>query len=223
MKPLNEGTGTADFLSTEKGKTKSNAINVPSISLPKGGGAIKGIDEKFSVNAANGTAAFSIPLPVSQARGAIPALTLSYNSGSGNGIFGLGWNLGLPSIRRKTDRLLPQYIDAIESDTFLFSDAEDLVPEFSKASDGTFIKDSNNEYVINERDSSDNLFTIRLYRPRIEGLFARIERWSKKDGSEIKWRVLTKDNVTTLFGWSSASRLADPNDNARQYKWLPEF
>ena len=223
MKTLNDGTGNAGFLSTEKGKTKSNAINVPSISLPKGGGAIKGIDEKFSVNAVNGTAAFSIPLPVSQARGAIPALTLSYNSGSGNGIFGLGWNLGLPSIGRKTDRLLPQYIDAIDSDTFLFSEAEDLVPEFSKASDGTFIKDSNNEYVIHERDSSDNLFTIRLYRPRIEGLFARIERWRKKDGNEIKWRVITKGNVTTLFGWTSASRLADPNDNARIYKWLPEF
>jgi hypothetical protein len=32
-----------------KGKpTQSNAIEVPSISLPQGGGALKGIDEKFS-------------------------------------------------------------------------------------------------------------------------------------------------------------------------------
>src|SRR6266542_6530091 len=45
---------TAQFLKTDGGKTKSNAIEVPSISLPKGGGAIKGIDEKFSVNAVNG-------------------------------------------------------------------------------------------------------------------------------------------------------------------------
>ena len=71
------------------GKTKSNAIEIPSISLPKGGGAIKGIDEKFSVNAVNGTASFSIPLPFSPARGASPSLSLSYNSGAGNGIFGL--------------------------------------------------------------------------------------------------------------------------------------
>ena len=74
------------------GKTKSNAIEVPSISLPKGGGAIKGIDEKFSVNAVNGTSSFSIPLPFTPARGATPALSLSYSSGVGNGIFGLGWN-----------------------------------------------------------------------------------------------------------------------------------
>ena len=78
------------------GKTKSNAIEVPAINLPKGGGAVKGIDEKFTVNAVNGTAGFSIPLPFSRARGAAPPLNLSYNSGSGNGIFGLGWKLSLP-------------------------------------------------------------------------------------------------------------------------------
>lgn len=38
---------TSQFLNIEGGKTKSNAIEIPSISLPKGGGAIKGIDEKF--------------------------------------------------------------------------------------------------------------------------------------------------------------------------------
>ena len=31
-----------DFLQTDRGKTKSNAIEIPSLSLPKGGGAIKG-------------------------------------------------------------------------------------------------------------------------------------------------------------------------------------
>ena len=102
---------SANFLKTDGGKTKSNAIEIPSISLPKGGGAIKGIDEKFSVNAVNGTASFSIPLPFSPARGASPALSLSYNSGAGNGVFGLGWALSLPSIKRKTDKELPQYLD----------------------------------------------------------------------------------------------------------------
>jgi hypothetical protein len=94
---------TSQFLKTDGGKTKSNTIEIPSISLPKGGGAIKGIDEKFSVNAVNGTASFSIPLPFSPARGASPALSLSYNSGSGNGVFGLGWNLSLSSIRRNKE------------------------------------------------------------------------------------------------------------------------
>jgi len=216
-------TPTSQFLKTDGGKTKSNAIDIPSISLPKGGGAIKGIDEKFSVNAVNGTASFSIPLPFSPARGASPSLSLSYNSGSGNGIFGLGWNLSLPSIKRKTDKGLPQYFDSIDSDSFLFSEAEDLVPEFKKNADGSFLHDAVGEYVINEKDSSDGLIKIRCYKPRIEGFFARIERWMEKTTGIIKWRIITRDNVTTLFGWSSNSVVADTTNSRKIFEWLPEF
>ena len=214
----------SSFLKTDGGKTKSNAIEVPSITLPKGGGAIKGIDEKFSVNAANGTASLSIPLPFAPSRGATPALNLSYNSGSGNGVFGLGWNLSLASIKRKTDKGLPKYCDNIDSDIFLFSEAEDLVPEFKK-SNGGFLK-VNGEYVISEKDypnAAPYTHKIRYYKPRTEGLFARIERWTEKANGIIKWRVITRDNITTLFGWTDKARIEDPADPARIYQWLPEF
>jgi RHS repeat-associated protein len=216
----NKQTTKSSSFKTDGGKTKSNAIEAPSIALPKGGGAIKGIDEKFSVNAVNGSASFSIPLPVSPARGASPTLSLSYNSGGGNGIFGLGWNMSLPSIKRKTDKGLPQYFESIDSDTFLFSEAEDLVPEFKKE-DGNFIVDDIGEYVINE--ITDGLHTIRFYKPRIEGLFARIERWIEKTSDRIKWRVITKENQTTLFGWTDNAIIANPTDAKKIYEWLPEF
>jgi hypothetical protein len=58
--------------------------------------------------------------------GSGPQLALSYYSSNGNGIFGFGWTLGLPSISRKTEKGLPRYID--RDDTFLISGAEDLVP-----------------------------------------------------------------------------------------------
>ena len=221
-KPENNDS-SSPFLKMDGGKTKSKAIETPSIALPKGGGAIKGIDEKFSVNAVNGTASFSIPVPVSQARGASPGLNLSYNSGGGNGIFGLGWTLSLPSIKRGTGKDLPQYFDRFDSDTFLFSEAEDLVPEYKKENDGSLSLDAEGNYVINEKDSADGLFKIRFYKPRIEGLFARIERWSHKTSGEIKWRVITKENVTTLFGWNGESRIANPKDEKRIFEWLPEF
>lgn len=128
-----------EFLKKDGGKTKSNQIEIPSISLPKGGGAIKGIDEKFSVNAVNGTASFSVPLPVSQARGVTPNLSLSYNSSGGNGVFVLAWSLKISSIKRKTDKELPKYFDAIDSDTYLLSEAEDLMPEFEKDGNGIFL------------------------------------------------------------------------------------
>jgi hypothetical protein len=107
---------------------QQNNHQVPEIKLPKGGGALKSIDEKFEVNPVNGTNSVSIPLPVAPARaGFSPSLGIQYSSGGGNGLFGLGWKLGLPSIRRKTDKQLPLYHDSAESDTFIIAGAEDLV------------------------------------------------------------------------------------------------
>src|SRR6266699_1681183 len=101
----------------------------PTISLPKGGGAIRGMGEKFAANPVTGTGSMSVPLATSPGRSGFgPQLSLTYDSGAGNGAFGLGWNLSLPSITRKTDKGLPKYQDADESDVFILSGAEDLVP-----------------------------------------------------------------------------------------------
>ncbi|MCP5049822.1 MAG: hypothetical protein GY940_21820, partial [bacterium] len=98
-----ENSSSGIDASIQENATKTNAIEIPSISLPKGGGALKGIDEKFKVNTANGTASFNIPLPVTPGRnGFSPSLTLSYNSGGGNSPYGVGWSVGFPSIQRKT-------------------------------------------------------------------------------------------------------------------------
>lgn len=71
------------------------------------------------------------PVPVATSPGRSgfgPALTLSNDFGRGNGLFGFGWLLALPSVTRKTDKGLPRYDAAAESDVFLVFDAEDLVP-----------------------------------------------------------------------------------------------
>lgn len=212
-----------DFLKSDKSKSGSIAIDIPSVALPNGGGAIKGIDEKFSVNAINGTASFSIPLPFSESRVKPPSLSLVHNSGSGNDVFGLGWSLNLQYIQRKTDQQIPQYLDAEDSDVFLFLGGEDLVPAFKKSEEGNFQVDENGDYIINEIDSIDQLFLIRFYIPRIEGLYARIERWTEKSTGRIKWKVTTKENSTTLFGWTDNSVISNPADPSKIYKWFPEF
>ncbi|XLS30595.1 SpvB/TcaC N-terminal domain-containing protein [Flavobacteriaceae bacterium M23B6Z8] len=218
----NQQTANTEDATASEEKNQ-NTIQAPAISLPSGGGAIRGIDEKFSVNAVNGTATFSIPLPFASGRGASPSLNLSYNSGAGNGVFGLGWTINLPSIKRKTAKGLPTYKDAHDADTFLFSEAEDLVPEFKKANDGSFLKDTKGRFIIHEETSADNLFIIRYYRPRIESLFARIERWTEKASGRIKWRMITKENVTTLFGWTDNAVISNPANAALIFEWLPEF
>lgn len=175
----------------------------PTISLPKGGGAIRGMGEKFAANPVTGTGSMSVPLATSPGRAGFgPQLSLSYDSGAGNSAFGLGWNLSLPSITRKTDKGLPKYQDADESDVFILSGAEDLVP----------VGDATNDL--------SNTFSVRRYRPRIEGLFARIERWTELASRKIHWRSISKDNITTLYGRTAKSRIADPADPTRVLSWL---
>src|SRR5262245_27111994 len=122
---------------------KTSQFSAPSISLPKGGGAIRGIGEKFAANPVTGTGSMTVPIAVTPGRsGFSPQLALSYDSGSGNAPFGLGWNLSLPAITRKTDKGLPKYQDADESDVFILSGAEDLVPAL----------DNNGKVVEEDRD-----------------------------------------------------------------------
>ena len=112
-------------------------VEAPQLALPKGGGAIHGIGEKFAANPVTGTGSLTVPIYASPGRSGFgPQLSLSYDSGSGNGPFGFGWSLGLPAITRKTDKGLPQYADGEESDVFILSGAEDLMPALVHGIDG---------------------------------------------------------------------------------------
>ncbi|MGA9767584.1 MAG: SpvB/TcaC N-terminal domain-containing protein [Blastocatellia bacterium] len=199
---------------TSRSTGEGNRISAPTISLPKGGGAIRGIGEKFAANPVTGTGSVSMPIPTSPGRSGFgPQLSLAYDSGVGNGPFGLGWSLLLPSITRKTDKGLPQYRDAEESDVFILSGAEDLVPVLLP--NGKRFEDS----------ISVVGYTIHRYRPRIEGLFARIERWTNLQTGETHWRSITRDNITTLYGKDNNSRIFDPDDSDpehpnRIFSWL---
>jgi RHS repeat-associated protein len=188
------------------------AGSLPSISLPTGGGAIRGIDEKLSVNQATGTAALTVGVFTSPARqGFGPSVGLSYDSGAGNGPFGLGWSLGVAAITRKTSKGLPLYQDAIDSDVFMLSGAEDLVPLLN--ADGT-------APALGSGSFGGKTFTVRAYRPRVESGFARIERWTDTASADVHWRTITADNVTSLYGQDPSSRIADPADPSRIFSWL---
>lgn len=209
----------------------SFAAKVPSLSLPKGGGAIRGIGEKFATNPATGTGAMAISIPLSPGRANFsPQLSLTYDSGKGNGPFGLGWSLTLPSITRKTDKGLPQYDDEKETDTFILSGTEDLVPEFKKNDSGEWVTDSTGNLQRYEelREVNGVQYRVCRYRPRTEGVFSRIERWIRTNDGDTHWRSISKDNVTTLYGKRDAktndarveSRIADPIAPTRVFSWL---
>jgi RHS repeat-associated protein len=148
------------------------------ISLPKGGGALKGIGETFSPDLHTGTGNFTIPITVPPGRNSFqPQLNLVYSTGNGNGLFGLGWNLSIPGITRKTSKGIPAYRDYDDDlskrDTFVLSGAEDLVPV------------------------DDESETATRYQPRTEGLFARIVHHHSADDY---WEVNSKDGLTSFYG-----------------------
>lgn len=212
---------TLDLSTNMTNQNQQNNLNpkeekksiLPSINLPKGGGAINGIGEKFQVNAATGTGSASIPIPVSPGRnGFAPQLGLGYDSGSGNSPFGLGWSLSIPSIRRKTSKELPQYNDAEESDTFLLSGAEDLVP---------FLDETNNweRKILKDLDPDH---TVYYYRPRTEGLFARIEKWVHHSSGNVFWKTTSKENITSYYGRSNETRIYDSENPQKIFEWLLE-
>ncbi len=186
------------------------------ISLPKGGGALHGIGEKFSPDLHTGTGNFTVPIALPPGRnGFQPQLSLVYSSGNGNGPFGLGWSLSIPGVSRKTSKGLPLYDDA--GDTFLLSGAEDLVPiELEKTESNTEVR------------------TRSRYRPRTEGLFARIDHLhivSKEHPTDLSdyWEVRSKDGLLSLYGrprpvgvdedWRDSAAIVDPEYAGHIFAW----
>src|SRR5437773_9171249 len=176
------------------------------ISHPQGGGALKGIGEKFSPDLHTGTGNFTVPIALPPGRnGFQPELSLVYSTGNGNGPFGLGWNLSVPGVARRTSKGFPWYDDA--ADVFILSGAEDLVPV--PAPPGA---------------------TFAAYRPRTEGLFARIRhRRSATTGLEDYWTVESKDGLVSTYGtprsadapatWRDPACVAKPGDPSRIFAW----
>jgi RHS repeat-associated protein len=202
--------------SRSEARDPSFVIAAPQLSLPKGGGAIRGIGEKFAANPVSGTGSLTVPIYTSPGRSGFgPQLSLSYDSGAGNGPFGFGWSLALPSLTRKTDKGLPQYADVAESDIFILSGAEDLVPLLVE-NNGQWERD-----IIPSRTVYGNQYRIHRYRPRVEGLFARVERWvNLSDPQDTFWRSISRDNVTTWYGKTVESRITDPDDSTHVFSWL---
>ncbi|SMQ78428.1 RHS repeat-associated core domain-containing protein [Bacillus sp. OV166] len=200
---------TMDKRSMANEEQSNFKLDIPTIDLPKGGGAIRNIGEKFAANPVTGTGSMTVPIATSPGRSGFgPQLSLTYDSGAGNGPFGMGWNLSLPSIKRKTDKGLPRYQDTLDSDVFILSGTEDLVPILKK-----------NDQDI--RIVNGTTYSIRRFCSRIEGLFTRIERWTNTEiPGDTFWRSISKDNSTTWYGRSENSRISDPENPERIYSWL---
>ena len=171
---------------SDKSGTSAQAIK-----LPTGGGALSGIGETFTPDLCTGTGRFTVPIAVPAGRrGLHPSLDLSYGTGEGNGPFGLGWSVAVPSISRRTAKGVPRYGEA---DTFVLSGSEELVR-------------------VGEPERG-----VTRYRPRTEGLFARIDH---RTGGRDDWRVATRDGLESTYGGAETAVVADPADGSKIFRWM---
>lgn len=111
------------------------------LSLPSGPGSIEGLGPSFEPQLNTGSAPYSFEIAVPPGRaGHEPKLALSYNSGSGNGHFGIGWTMSLPAISRQIDKGQPTYS---ANDILIYSNGEELVP----IADGTYRCENESDFM----------------------------------------------------------------------------
>ena len=194
------------------GQVSAPRITAPAVSLPAGGGAVRGLGESFESQDFTGSANFSVPIPAPEARGVSPEASLSYSSGGGNGVFGMGFTLSLSSIARKTNDGIPRYTG---DDAFVISDHEELVPALVFES-GKWVAEKRRE------TQGGSTWEVQTYKPRLESAFDRIERWTSLETIDSYWRVLTRDNLIHYYGRTSDARIFDPEDRRRVFQWLIE-
>ncbi|MEN3539328.1 SpvB/TcaC N-terminal domain-containing protein [Microbispora sp. ZYX-F-249] len=155
--------------------------------LPRGGGAVRGIGETFQADAQKGTGRFSVPITFPAGRGGFqPRLALTYGTGEPNGPFGLGWSLNTAAISLRTAKGIPRYRG---TDEYLLSGAETLV------------------HVGDEPRG-------RRYRPRVDGLFARILQIGDH------WEVTARNGLTSLYGTDDTCRIRNGDRPDEVFAWL---
>ncbi|MEK1943294.1 MAG: SpvB/TcaC N-terminal domain-containing protein [Pseudomonas sp.] len=182
--------------------------------LPKSGGSLQGMPTAPGPVAADGQASLMIPLPISAGRGYAPSLALRYQSGAGNGPWGSGWQCSPLAIRRSTRFGVPRYTD---SDSFLGPDGEVLVAESDAAGQviTTHIASFNGQAL-------DRTYQVTRYLPRIEGSFARIERWQAEGAADF-WLIHSPGGELLCLGKSAQARIAEPTEpQVRIAAWLVE-
>src|SRR5829696_2568859 len=144
--------------------------------------------------------------------GAMPDVSLAYQTGNQNSIFGLGWSLNIPSFSRGDGRNLPRYRDAgPDADKFSSTEFGELVPVLVRRAE---------KWVPHTRRV--NNLDITRFRPRVDGSFVRIERRLDTSTGDIHWLTMSRDNVTRVYGRTPEARIANPSNPRRVARWLLE-
>ncbi|TMU81699.1 toxin [Pseudomonas fluorescens] len=189
------------------------SITTPSIAKSA---SIATIGKSWGAVGPTGAASFGLPIPTSAGRGWDPQFSLSCSSQSGNGPFGLCWDLsGFSQISRRTHKGVPRYTD---HDEIVGVDGEVWMPEL----------DENGELKFREENTYNGVdigpHRVVRYWPQIESDFALRERWqpqTREADPAVFWLIHGADGSLHLYGKTEATRIADPDAPGHIATWLP--
>lgn len=192
------------------GKAQDLALAPPT--LPKGGGAIQSIGHSWGAVGASGAASLSIPLPISGGRSLAPSLSLDYSSQAGRSPFGQGWNVGIPTIARRSSKGVPSYE---EGDAIVAPNGDVLVPE----------RDSHGQLAIREVTAFrgvtlDEAYQVLRYFPRTEGGGMRFESW--RGASRRFWMLHDAGGTVHVYGRAAQTVSIDDGVERIAQWWLEE-
>lgn len=196
--------------SEAKSASTGEEIKAASLSFPKGGGAIKGLGDSFQANAFSGTGSYAIPITLTPARGFEPGLSLNYESGAGNDVFGLGFSVAVPKVSRQTSDGIPTYK---ADDVFTTSDDGELTTKMIER-DGRWVPD------VTTRSEGGISWQVQVFLPIKQSSFSLIEQWTDPLSGKSWWKVTSRNNATFKYGSSGNSRIADPDNDSRIFEWL---
>ena len=203
---------------SEKKESEKNGFQsrAPAIALPKGGGAIRGIGEKFAANPVTGTGSMTVPIATSPGRSGFgPQLSLSYDSGAGNGPFGFGWSLvsrDHPQDRQRTAQISGRRrIGCLHPLRRRGSGAGAGSERRHMGARGAAAAHGRRPHLSHPALPPAHRRTLRPHRALDQ------RRPTPRDSF---WRSISKDNITTWYGKTPESRIADPADPTRIFSWL---
>ena len=160
------------LLGVSSGAAAQTGVSDDRVSLPEGPGSLEGVGENVEIDPNMGSMTYNVPFDLPAGFDAVtPELGLSYNSGGGGSVVGMGWSMSVPSIERMTYRKLPRYTRA---DDFAANGSEQLV-------------------LLPSTDPP-------VYRARYEKGFARHTWIAAEDGAEGYWLAEYPDGSKGTFG-----------------------
>ena len=149
------------------------------VSLPEGPGSLEGVGENVEIDPNMGTMHYAYKISVPKGYpNMTPSVDLSYNSGAGGSVVGMGWSMPMPSIERMTARGLPEY---------------DLADEF--------VAEGSDQLVLIPGSDPP------VYRSRFEKGFVRYTWLDAGTGAEGYWRAELPDGRISYYGADSQGTL----------------